>query len=125
MKHFIIQLVSLLFLVAVTVSCGNETLAEKSSAGNATTHATIEEVVSNPQRYADRIVSVKGVVCNPIGVSRVSVFTLMDKTGSVKVLAPSTMAPSEGILMKVDGRVHLVYRFHRKSLCYIKQLKNE
>lgn len=122
MKHIVLLLVSIMLPVAAAVSCGgNTTPTAKPSSGLFIT--PIAEIVDNPQKFADGIVAVKGEVSKSFGLFKKSFFTLTDRTGSVKVYCPSSMAPSNGEIVKVEGQVHLVYRFNDRSMCYIKKLE--
>lgn len=123
MKRFI--LLPVLAIIALVASaCGGKTTAKVSAAkGSLTT--PIVDILENPAKYADEIVTVKGEVSSSMGLFSASGFMLSDRTGSIAVYCPKSMAPGEGEAVKIKGTVHLVYRFKDSSFCYIKQIKNE
>ena len=117
MKRFI--LLPVLAIIALVASaCGGKTTAKVSAAkGSLTT--PIVDILENPAKY------VKGEVSSSMGLFSASGFMLSDRTGSIAVYCPKSMAPGEGEAVKIKGTVHLVYRCKDSSFCYIKQIKNE
>lgn len=122
MKRFILQLISFLLLVTIAPACVGHAPTVRPSKNLIVT--PIADIVENPQKFADELVTVKGEVSNSMGLFSKSAFTLTDRTGSVTVYCPSSMAPGDGEIVKIRGQVHLLYRFRDNSFCYIKQLKN-
>jgi len=121
MKRIILSL-QLLFLAVLVVACSGGTHPASPVKGLAIT--PVAEIVDNPQMFADGVVTVRGEVSNSMGVFSTSTFTLTDRTGSIQVYCPSSMAPNEGETVRVKGQVRMVFRFRGNSFCYIKQLKN-
>jgi hypothetical protein len=120
MKKILITLLLLLCLCLVaSCSCGHRSAG--AGGGARLFPVPIADIVDNPQQYADRDVTVKGKVWDAYGVGKLTVFTLVDHTGAIAVYSSSSMAPAEGTAVKVTGRVHLVFRFGDRSMCYIKQ----
>jgi len=111
-------------LAAVSCLCGPAPSSEASSSARGLT-TPIADILENPARYSDEVVTVKGVVSGSLGVFSSSGFILSDRTGSIAVFCPSSMAPGEGETVKIRGTVHLVYRFKDNSFCYIKQIKSK
>ena len=111
-------------LALVTSSCGcNSSAKVKSAQGVLTT--PIADILENPAKYSDEIVTVKGEVSSSLGLFSSSGFMLSDRTGSIAVYCPKSMAPGEGETVKIRGTVHLVYRFKDNAFCYIKQINNK
>ena len=121
MKRIILS-IQLLFLAVLVVACGGGASPAHPVKGLVIT--PIAEIVDNPQMFADGVVTVRGEVSNSMGVFSMSTFTLTDRTGSIQVYCPSSMAPNEGETVRVKGQVRMVFRFRGSSFCYIKQLKN-
>lgn len=117
----IVRMFLLLLLVCLVAACSGKPSVNPAKTLTVT---PIAEIVENPQKFADELVTVRGEVSNSMGLFSLSAFTLTDRTGSISVYCPSTMAPSDGETVRVKGQVHLVFRFRGNSFCYIKQLKN-
>lgn len=109
--------------VSVSCSCGHGTAGKRGLSNVIPT--PVADILENPQKYADRDVTVKGVVMAPVGVFSLSVYQLYDRTGDITVYSPSSMTPMEGEVVKVTGRVHQVYRFRDHAFCYIKQTNKD
>ena len=122
MKRFLFLLTSVLIIASAVLSCTGGTPNAKPSKNPLVT--SIADIIENPQKYADEVVTVRGEVSNSMGLFSTSAFTLTDRTGSVTVYCPQSMAPLDGETVKIRGQVHLVYRFRGSSFCYIKQIKN-
>ncbi|MBO7415153.1 MAG: hypothetical protein J6U22_01130 [Bacteroidaceae bacterium] len=123
MKRFILRLSILLILAIVLFSCCGKKSDDMLSKSLFITPIT--DILDNPQKYEKQLITVEGEVSKSIGLFTKSAFTLTDKTGSVKVYCPSSMAPSDGETVKIKGQVHMVYRFKDYLFCYIKQQKNK
>lgn len=121
MKNLLsISAIILCVTLVVSCSCGHRRVAGDRERGHLFP-VPVADILDNPQRYADRSVTVKGAVLNPVGVGKLTVFSIADSSGEITVYSSSSMAPAEGTVIKVTGRVHLLYRFGDYSLCYIKQ----
>ena len=119
MRHFLSILSAVLLTALLTLSCAGQATKPGRRAGALVT--PIADILDNPQHYADKIVTVKGIVTDPLGVGSTSFFTLTDRSGaSIKVWCPKSMAPNEGERLKVNGEVHLVFRYRQYSYSYIK-----
>ena len=122
MKRFLLLLTCVLLIAPAVLSCSRSTPNAKTLKNPLVT--SISDIVENPQKYADEVVTVRGEVSNSMGLFSTSAFTLTDHTGFVTVYCPHSMAPLDGETVKIRGQVHLVYRFRGSSFCYIKQIKN-
>ena len=71
------------------------------------TGATIGQVKTNPGRYADRSVTVRGTVTSSWGVPLVplKMYQVDDGTGQILVVSESSRVPSKGAHVKVTGKV--------------------
>ena len=71
------------------------------------TGATIGQVKTNPGRYVDRNVTVRGTVTSSWGVPLVplKMYQVDDGTGQITVVSESSRIPSKGAHVKVTGKV--------------------
>lgn len=71
------------------------------------TGATIGQVKTNPGRYVDRNVTVRGTVTSSWGVPLVplKMYQVDDGTGLITVVSDSSRIPSKGAHVKVTGKV--------------------
>lgn len=72
----------------------------------------IEFILSSPQSYAGKTISIKGTVSESMGVFGHSWFVLTDHTGSIHVHGKHYYSPSEGEKIKVEGTVKQRFRFN-------------
>lgn len=110
-------------VVSFSCSCGHGTAGKRGLRNVIPT--SVADILDNPQKYADREVTVKGVVMAPAGVFSLSAYQLCDRTGKITVYSPGAMTPMEGEVVRVTGRVHQVYRFRDHAFCYIKQTNKD
>ena len=77
------------------------------TAGACATGATIGQVQTNPGRYADRNVTVRGTVTSSWGIPLVplKMYQVDDGTGQILVVSDTTRTPSKGAHVKVTGKV--------------------
>jgi hypothetical protein len=81
--------------------------------------ARIAEIKDQPGRYADKNVSVTGVVTSSWGVSLLpyQIYNVDDGTGEIAVLARSgRSAPTKGARVQVKGRVNQIAAFGGRSV---------
>ena len=71
------------------------------------TGATIGQVKTNPGRYVDRNVTVRGTVTSSWGVPLVplKMYQVDDGTGQITVVSESSRIPAKGAHVKVTGKV--------------------
>jgi hypothetical protein len=71
------------------------------------TGATIGQVKTNPGRYADRSVTVRGTVTSSWGIPLVplKMYQVDDGTGQILVVSEDNRIPSKGSQVKVTGKV--------------------
>ena len=79
---------------------------------------SISEVQSNPGRYADRTVTVTGVVTTSWGVPLVPyrMYRVSDGQSEILVLSDGRQTPSKGARVRVRGEVEEFAVFGGKSL---------
>lgn len=78
----------------------------------------IAEVKDQPERYADKSVSVTGVVTNSWGIPLVpfQLYSVDDGSGEITVLSRSGRSPSKGSRVQVRGKVNEVAVFGGRSV---------
>lgn len=71
------------------------------------TGASISQVKTNPGRYVDRSVTVRGTVTSSWGIPLVplKMFQVDDGTGEILVVTDEARIPSKGARVKVTGKV--------------------
>ena len=71
------------------------------------TGATIGQVKTNPGRYVDRSVTVRGTVTSSWGIPLVplKMYQVDDGTGQILVVSEDNRIPSKGAQVKVTGKV--------------------
>jgi hypothetical protein len=71
------------------------------------TGASIGQVKTNPGRYVDKSVTVRGVVTSSWGIPLVplKMYQVDDGTGEILVVSEDRRIPSKGARVKVTGRV--------------------
>jgi hypothetical protein len=76
-------------------------------AGACATGATIGQVKTNPGRYVDKSVTVRGTVTSSWGVPLVplKMYQVDDGTGQILVVSEDARIPSKGAHVKVTGKV--------------------
>lgn len=121
MKKLIIILLVAVLAFVVYAGCSSRSVSTGKHARGQFLSIPIGVILDNPQKYADQEVTVKGTVEGPASLFSLSVYTLSDRTGEITVYSPKSMAPAEGEVLKVTGRVKQLYRFGDHSFCYIKQ----
>ena len=126
MKKKIILLIAAIATLLLSFSCTCEKDPLKTSRRNAGMMTTpIGEILENPQHFADRTVTIKGLVSSPKGLGSRSVFTLSDRTGEIRVYCKHFMAPASGETVKIQGTVCMPLRYNDYKIVYIKQTQNQ
>lgn len=74
----------------------------------------IGRILSDPSRFNNRNVTVKGTVNRSVGAIVAGVYEVRDETGSIYVLSGGS-TPRKGAEVKVDGRVNSGVTFMGKS----------
>lgn len=74
----------------------------------------IGRILSDPTRFNNRHVTVRGTVNRSVGAIVAGVYEVRDETGSLYVLS-SGATPIKGAQVKVDGRVNSGVTFMGKS----------
>src|SRR5688572_16015993 len=87
-------------------------------AGCAARGVRVAEVKDQPERYADKSVSVTGVVTNSWGIPLVpfQLYSVDDGSGEITVLSRSGRSPSKGSRVEVKGEVKEVAVFGGRSI---------
>jgi hypothetical protein len=69
--------------------------------------ASVAQVKTNPGRYADRTVTVRGTVTSAWGIPLVpfKMYQVDDGTGEILVVSDSDRMPTRGARVKVTGRI--------------------
>lgn len=65
----------------------------------------IGDLISNPNRYADKEVTVTGTVASSFGLLGPGGFQVDDGTGTIWVLSDNYSVPSKGTKVAITGRV--------------------
>ena len=80
--------------------------------------ASIAQVKTNPGRYVDRNVTVRGTVTSSWGLPLVpfKMYQVNDGTGEILVLSQHERVPSKGARVRVTGKVGEVAMFGGRSI---------
>lgn len=80
--------------------------------------ASVAQVKTNPGRYADKSITVRGTVTNSWGIPLVpfKMYQVDDGTGEILVVSEDSRVPAKGARVKVTGKVSEVAVFGGKSL---------
>jgi hypothetical protein len=80
--------------------------------------ASISQVKTNPGRYVDRNVTVRGTVTSSWGLPLVpfKMYQVDDGTGEILVLSQHERVPSKGARVRVTGKVGEVAMFGGRSI---------
>jgi len=82
------------------------------------TGASVGQVKTNPGRYVDRNVTVRGTVTSSWGIPMVplKMYQVDDGTGEILVVTDDSRIPSRGAHVKVTGRVSEFATFGGRSI---------
>lgn len=82
----------------------------------------IEEIVSSPQCFENRMVTITGEVTHTGGIGKHSAYMVDDGSGSIWVLDKSS-APALGEKVKIRGQTCQWFRIGNKSVTVFKAVK--
>lgn len=80
---------------------------------------SIAEILSDPGRYTDKEVAIKGTVTQSFGAMGTGMYEVDDGTGKLWVYSQNYAVPSKGARVGVAGRVQPTLTFAGKSFATV------
>jgi len=79
----------------------------------------ISELTSDPGRYADKEVAIKGTVTQSFGAMGTGMYQVDDGTGKIWVYSQNRDVPAKNVRVGVAGRIQPTFTFAGKSFATV------
>lgn len=105
-------ILSIVITIVLAVSCNKNDRGCQTADKFFEITTPISKLLECPQEYSTKTVKIKGVVSKSIGLNKKCFFVLTDDTGSINVHSDDYIAPAEGAVISIEGRVKQGFSFH-------------